>query len=202
MTKIRSIATLMIITLLAFSCVGTSGTNFERVKEETVSLGLSTYDDIIAIMGDSFKEDVYIKNNKQFKLIGYTYSSTGGAATSKRVVATRHHMFIFYQDILVGHDFISSWQEDQTNFDETKVEQIKKGKSTEEDVKNLLGRPSGKLIYPLSKEKGAEVLLYSFHEARQYAYTIESFQKSLHIECDHSGTVTEIEYSQTGNKLE
>jgi hypothetical protein len=201
MKKIKRTVALIFIALLAFNCVGTSGVNFERVNEDTISLGVSTYDDIVTRMGDSFEEDVYIKNNKQFKLIGYTYSSTGGVATSRRVIATRHHMFYFYQGILVGHEFISSWQEDHTNFDETKVEQIKKGEWTKEDVINLLGRPSGKLIYPLSKNKGTEKLLYSFYEGRQYAYTIEFFQKSLSIECDQTGTVTEIEYTETGNKL-
>ena len=196
----RNIA-LIFIALLASNCVGTSGVNFERLKEDTISLGVSTYDDIVNRMGDSFEEDVYKKNNKEFKLIGYTYSSTGGVATSRRAIATRHQMFYFYQNILVGHEFISSWQEDHTNFDETKVKQIKKGESTKKDVINLFGKPSGKLIYPLSKNKGTEVLLYSFYEGRQYAYSIEFFRKSLHIECDQTGTVTEIEYTETGNKL-
>jgi hypothetical protein len=201
MRKIKRILTLTLVALFAYNCVGTSGANFERVEEDTISLGLSTYGDIVTRMGDSFEEDVYIKNNKKFKLIGYTYSSTGGVATSRRAIATRHQMFYFYQNILVGHEFISSWEEDHTNFDETKVNQIIKEESTKEDVMSLLGKPSGKLIYPLSKNKGTEVLLYSFYEGRQYAYSIEFFQKNLHIECDQTGTVTEIEYTETGNKL-
>jgi hypothetical protein len=201
MKKIKRNVALIFIALLASNCVGTSGVNFERVKEDTISLGVSTYDDIVNRMGDSFEEDVYKKNNKQFKLIGYTYSSTGGAATSKRVIAGRQQMFYFYKDILVGHQFTSSWQVDHTDFDETKVEQINKGESTKEDVINLLGRPSGKLIYPLSKNKGEEILIYSYYEGRQYAYTIEFFQKYLQVECDQMGTVTEIEYTETGNKL-
>jgi hypothetical protein len=201
MKKIKRNVALIFIALLASNCVGTSGVNFERVKEDTISLGVSTYDDIVNRMGDSFEEDVYKKNNKQFKLIGYTYSSTGGAATSKRVIAGRQQMFYFYKDILVGHQFTSSWQVDHTDFDETKVEQINKGESTKEDVINLLGRPSGKLIYPLSKNKGEEILIYSYYEGRQYAYTIEFFQKYLQVECDQMGTVIEIEYTETGNKL-
>ena len=201
MKKIKRNVALIFIALLASNCVGTSGVNFERVKEDTISLGVTTYDDIVNRMGDSFAEDVYKKNNKQFKLIGYTYASTGGSATSKRVIAGRQQLFYFYKDILVGQQFTSSWQVDHTDFDETKVEQINKGESTKEDVINLLGRPSGKLIYPLSKNKGEEILIYSYYEGRRYAYTIEYFQKYLEVECDQMGTVTEIEYTETGNKL-
>lgn len=200
MKKIKRNAALMFIALLAFSCVGTSGTKFERIKEDTISLGLSTYDDIVNKMGDSFEEEVYIKNKTKFKKIAYTFASTGGEATSRRVIASRGQEFYFYEDILVGHVFTSSWREDHTNFDETKVEQIKKGESTKEDVINLLGRPSGKLIYPLSKNKGEEILIYSYFEGRQYAYTIEFYGKSLQVECDQMGTVTEIEYEEFGKK--
>jgi hypothetical protein len=200
MIKIKRNAPLMFIALLAFSCVGTSGTKFERIKEDTISLGLSTYDDIVHQMGEPLKEKVIIKNRTKFKLIQYVYASTGGKARLKRVVPSRAQLFYFYEGILVGHAFTSSWTEDHTDFDETKIEQILKGESTKEDVINLLGKPCGKFVYPYAKNKGDEILLYHYQEGRRYAYSIEFYDKSLNVECDQMGIVIEYEYLESGKK--
>ena len=48
--------------------------------------------------------------------------------------------FYFFDEVLVGHEFLSSWAEDHTDFDEKKVSTIVKGKTTRAEVIQLLGQ--------------------------------------------------------------
>ena len=52
--------------------------------------------------------------------------------------------FHFWDGVLVGYDFLSAFDEDKTNFDDTRVSEMKKGETTEAQVVALFGPPGGK----------------------------------------------------------
>jgi hypothetical protein len=184
---------------IALGC-GTSGKKFAKLQEDKIQFGTTTYEDIVQIMGEPLDERMYTHNEHQFKLISYSFASVDGESTSKSVVASRAQVFYFYEGFLVGHEFVSSWLEDHTNFDETKTKQISKGESTKADVITLLGHPCGRYIYPLAKNKGEEIIIYQYVEGRRYAYTFEDYKKKLLVEFDQAGIVKDVNYFESGRK--
>jgi hypothetical protein len=70
----------------------------------------------------------------------------------------------FKEGVLNGFFYVSSFDEDRTNADLTKMDEIKVGASTREDVARILGRPQGKARCPTvlrdfkdSCDKGKEI---------------------------------------------
>jgi len=194
------IIALVFILIIAFGCAGTAGKKFNRLREDKIQLGITTYKDILRIMGEPYKEEVFAKNDYEFKQAIYSFSSTGGKSTSKRVTAARVQSFYFHEDILVGHLFISNWEDDHTDFDETKIKLVKKEENTKADVIKLFGNPSGNYIYPFADNKGKEIIVYWYTEHRHYAYAAKNYRKRLYVEYDREGIVTDINYYEYGGK--
>ena len=167
--KLFNIA-LMFFVIIAYGCAATAGKKFTRLTEDSIQLGTTTDEDIVRIMGEPYKEEVFVNNDRQFKQAIYVFSSTEGTATSKRVTAARAQDFYFHEGVLVGHLFISNWKEDHTDFDESKIQLIKKKETTKADVIKLLGNPCGRYIYPFAANKEKEIIVYWFTENRHYAY--------------------------------
>ncbi len=75
---------------------------------------------------------------------GDRYAHAAGAASLVGgVTPARGQGFYFWNAVLVGHEFTSSFDEDKTDFDASKVQQIKSGETTEAEVLALLGKPQG-----------------------------------------------------------
>ena len=60
-------------------------------------------------------------------------------------------VFTTHNELLVAQEFVSSFQADATEYDESKVGAIVKGRTTRAEVLALLGRPNGEAIYPVIK---------------------------------------------------
>ena len=102
----------------------------------------------------------------------------------------------FHNDTLVGHEFISSWADDHTDFDEAKIKEIIKGKTTRAQVVQLLGKPGGFYIFPLIKASTGEAAVYAYSEVRGFT----PYQKLLVVTFDAAGVVTEVEFTSAGSK--
>jgi len=133
-----------------------------------------------------------LKNDKTIKAISYAYASLGGEPLHAGVVPARGMTYYFFNDTLVGYGFVSSWKEDNTDFDEKKVEMIVKGKSTRADVVVLMGKPSGYYAYPLIKSDTDEAAVYAFVEARMNR---TSQRKSLAVSFDKGDVVSDVEFT-------
>ncbi len=68
----------------------------------------------------------------------------------------------FWKGKLVAYQFSSSFLEDETDFDESKVASFARGRTTTTDVLNQLGRPGGQAIYPYVARQGTRAYFYQF----------------------------------------
>ena len=175
---------------------GCAGRDFVRPDSQDLRNGQTTYAQVVARMGQPRQEGSVIKNDKTIKTASYAYASLGGKPLREGVTAARAIGVYFYNDTLVGHEFISSWAEDHTDFDEDKIKDIIKGKTTRDEVVQLLGRPSGYYIFPLIKASTGDAAVYAYLEVRGFT----PFRKLLVVTFDAAGVVTEVEFTSAGSK--
>ena len=177
-----------------------AGTNFVRVADDTMVLGQTTSEQITARLGSPYREGVVIKNDQQIQTSSYAYASTGGEAAAAGVTAARSQGFYFFNNKLVGHEFVSSWKEDSTNFDSGKISQIKKGESIRSDVVRLLGDPGGKYIYPVIPSNAEDAVSYLYNETKGSAFNLKFYQKHLIVTFNKQGIVTNVEFTESGQQ--
>ena len=117
-------------------CAGSSS-SVSKQPDDGFVLGQTTRQEILQRLGSPYREGTVTKNGKQLKTMTYAFGM-GGAPNRPGINAARGQGFYFLDDKLAGYDFASSWKEDQTDFDATKVPGIKKGTSTRDDVQKLM----------------------------------------------------------------
>ena len=188
---------LIAATLLA-GC--TAGTDFTRAKDDAVVLGTTTYQSIRDQMGAPEKEGVITQNGQKFHTLTYTYASSGGEPLYSGATPGRTQVLFFKEDVLVGHEFLSSFKEDNTDFDERKISEISEEVSLRADVISLLGEPSGMFIHPLADNENGETIVYSYTHVTSSAFSTNVFAKRLLVELDNYDVVLNVEYSQSGHK--
>ena len=162
--------------------------------------GVDTIESITQKLGKPYREGVVTKNDLQFKSMTYAYASTGGNAAHKGVTAARSQGFYFLENKLVGDEFSSSWADDSTDFDESKVSQIEKGSTTISEVESLFGAAGGEYTYPLIKNEGEKAKVYVYGQTKGSAFNLKFYQKTLVVSYDASGIVTDVEYTESGTK--
>ena len=175
---------------------GCAGTDFVRPDSESLRNGQTTYAQVVARMGQPRREGTVIKNDKTLKTASYAYASVGGKPIREGVTAARGMGFYFYNDTLVGYEFLSSWAEDHTDFDDGKIKHIIKGKTTRAELIQLLGRPGGYYTFPLIKVSPGEAAVYVYQEVRGFT----PFQKLLIVTFDAAGIVTDVEFTSAGSR--
>lgn len=119
MTAIR-LTTVLIFSGLLMACVGT---NFVRPSDHTFTLGKTTKQEVINAMGKPIMTSQVLKNNVPVETIVYSYAA-GAQSLIGGVTPARSTGFSFANNILVGQLFSSSFTEDKTDFDESKVSEI------------------------------------------------------------------------------
>lgn len=189
----------VIAVLLALT--GCAGKNFVRPIDDSMRLGKTTYSDVIQQMGEPRRTGDVLKNDKSVKTATYAYATTGGEPLEAGVIPARAQSYYFHNEILVGREFISSFKSDNSNFDETKVDSVIKGKTTRAEVIQLLGRPSAAFIQPMVKETFGEALGYTYQKTSGGAFSgFKFFTKALKITFDDKDVVLDVDYSSSGNK--
>jgi hypothetical protein len=179
---------------------GCAGTNFVRPDAETFKNGQASYAQVVVRMGKPWREGAALKNEKSIKSATYAYASTGGNPLRQGVTPARAASFHFYNDTLVGHEFVSSWAEDHTDFDENKVKDIVKGKTTRAQVAQLLGKPAGAYIHPMIKAETGDAVVYAYSETSGSAFNLKFYRKVLVVSFDTAGTVSDVDFSSSGTR--
>ena len=179
---------------------GCAGTNFVRPGADELKNGQTTYAQLVARMGPPRNEGTALKNEKTVKSATYAYASVGGKPLRQGVTPARAMGFYFFNDTLVGHEFISSWAEDNSDFDEGRIKDIVKGKTTREQVTQLMGKPAGFYVYPMIKAQTGDAAIYAYVETSGTAFTLKFFRKVLVVTFDTAGVVADVDFSSSGSR--
>jgi hypothetical protein len=193
-------ASRIIAALAALLVAGCAGTDFVRMEPQSLVLGKTTHGDVVGKMGSPGREGEVLKNDQKVRTVTYAYAqSVGGAkAARENVVPARSQAMYFHNDRLVAHEFVSSWADDSTDFDESRVPQIVKGKTTHEEVLKLMGKPAGYAVYPMIKALKGEAAVYTFTYVTQAGFmSFKVFRKTLIVTFDERGVVSDVEYDAT-----
>jgi len=198
MLSINKIGLIAVMVLLLAGC---AGRDFVRPSSDTFKLGQTTYSQVVQQMGEPRRTGEALVNEKNVKTATYVYASAGGSPSEDGVTPARGLMYYFHNDILVGQEFVSSFKSDSSNFDESKISDISKGKTTREEVIQLLGRPTANYISPIIKQTSGEALGYAYTTTRKGFFgSLKFFRKILRITFDDHGVVSDVEYSASENK--
>jgi len=194
LSTIEKIFAVMAIVALA----GCAGKDFVRPDSGALMNGQTTYNQIVQQFGKPYAEGSVLKNDKFVKTVSYAYASVGGKS-HRGGTAARAIGFYFVEDTLVGYEFVSSFAEDNTDFNEMKINQITEDKTTLNEVIKLLGRPSGYYIYPMIESESGEAAAYVYSETKGSAFNMKMFRKILIITYDSGRVVTKVEYTSFGS---
>lgn len=188
------------VLVLVFVLSGCAGKDFVRPDSQQLILGKSSQTDILKLMGEPYKTGEVLKNNERIKNLHYAYASTGGESKYPGVIPARGLTFSTFNDQMVGQEFVSSFAADITDFDDSKITQIIKGKTTRSEVIALLGKPSGEAIYPMIKDKNGTAIVYGYNHVKGSAFNLQFYAKLLIVSFDTKQIVTDVEYVSSGEK--
>ena len=190
-------AGLMAVALVLSGC---AGTDFVRPDAGRLTIGKTTQVDVMKEFGSPYRQGQGLKNGQSVLSLSYAYAEASGAPYRPGVTPARAQVFHFHNNLLVGHEFISSWASDHSDFDDSKVDQIVKGKSTREDVQRLFGRPAGVYVFPMIKATVGDALVYAYSETRQVGFASFSFKrKVLVVTLGANGIVDDVDYNTSSN---
>jgi outer membrane protein assembly factor BamE (lipoprotein component of BamABCDE complex) len=201
----RSFLFFMVAFPLAVQC---AGNEFPVPDAETFTLGTSTYAEVMQKMGDPLGAREIKKNGEPVQTLDYAYRQSGRYSSAvpldEGVSPTRKLTLYFHKDILVGQVFTSSYKSDHTNFDESRVGSIIKDKTTRQEVLDLLGPPSIKLLPPMVNLPGTESIGYTYSTLRRSGFSFTSvlhkFSKTLIVSFDEKKVVSSVSYTASGDK--
>lgn len=189
----------------AFACVmcipaslliGCAGTNFIRPKHSELVLGTTTANEIRSRFGNPYNKAQVQKNGETVQVLNYAFATMDWGSLKP----ARAESFFFWQDKLVGYTYSSSFKDDNTDFDGTKVSQIQQNVSNRSNVEQLLGPPGGKSIYPLVRARDEHGVSYLYSQTRSVPFGVKIYRKSLEVTFNARDVVTDIEFSEGGEK--
>ena len=168
--------------------------DFVRPSSEALSLGKSTYSDVVSVLGESgFRMQTGTINGEAIQSIDYGYEEAAkfiGLNAPQRVL----HL-TFFKGVLIGEEFNSSFDQDSTKFDVDRVFRLVNGKSTKADVIDALGKPSGEILYPLVNDKKGSGLVYWYTVNRPVFDYITHISRLI-VFLDGRGIVKDISYRE------
>jgi hypothetical protein len=194
---IRSTCLIALLAVIA-GCITTVGNDFVRPDPDKLKLGQTSYSQAIQLMGATKSDSrEYWMNDKLVKSLGYYYAPSAlsmvpGDKPSRLLGLS------FYNDVLVGLDFKSSFKSDNTNFNDTEVHKIIKGKTSLTEVIQLIGKPNSFKIPPMlhnTNVKSVKEVEYSYSEqSRSFNGENKFANKFLRIYLDDKDLVTYVEF--------
>ena len=195
MCRIARATALLSVGLLLGGCAG-AGRDFIRPNADSFQVGQTTFAQVTQKMGEPKTTSEVLQNGKHVKTIVYSCANASGQPLEEGVIPYRGMTYFFYDDTLVGEQFVSSFKLDNTNFDDALTDRVQKGRTTREDAVALFGPPSALFIPPMVKETSSETIGYTYHAIRGGLFTgLKQHIKVLHISFDGGGVVTDIEHS-------
>jgi len=191
---------ILLAALLISGLLGCAGKEFTRPEATALRNGETTYAQVIEKFGKPFAEGTLIRNDRTVRNATYVHSESAGKGAREGIVPSRSMSLYFLDDVLVGHEYLSSWASDSTDFDEGQRKYIEKGKTTEAELVQMLGKPSGYEIYPMIASKTDHAAVYAYAELDRGTLSRKAYRKVLVVSLDAAGIVTEFDYTSVGSK--
>ena len=194
----RTVPFLLIGTLLLVA--GCAGRDFVRPRPDALMLGKTSYEDVLRQLGNPYRKGSSLKEGQTVISITYAYANAWATSGFGNVTPARSMNFYFVHDVLVGYDFTSSYTEDLTDFDETRVAQIHTGETKQTEVEQLLGPAAGMYAYPLIKPGPERAFVYLYTQTRTQPFSVDVYLKKLVVSVDGNGIVTDVDFHTYGEK--
>jgi outer membrane protein assembly factor BamE (lipoprotein component of BamABCDE complex) len=176
------------------------GSQFTRPPEDFVRLGYTTRAQVEARLGTPGDVQNFRQDGLQIRAIQYTYANDAETAKMPNSLCIRSLTYMLIDDVVYGEGFLSACAADHTDFDERKAADIVKGRTRCDEVPQLLGRPSFRAIYPVTKVSGEYVIGYQFTYVKRPLLQLNMYQKDLEVLCDVNGVVREVASSEAGDR--
>jgi hypothetical protein len=141
---------------------GCAGRDFARPAADSFTLGTTTEEQIRAL----------VKNGVTVKTLSYAYAATTGTPMVAGVTPARALGFYFDKGVLVGHEFTSSYRDDHTDYDESKIPEIRQG----------------------------QTIGYLYSQTAGSPFALRFYQKTLVVSYDARDVVTDVNFVSTGQK--
>jgi len=183
---------LMISACLSFQTV-------ERPEENSLILRQTTKEEILKKYGKPNQRSESIRNFEPF--ITFIYAHVSGTAKPLHEYAqpTKTLALNFHKDKLVSYSFLANFANDHTDFDESKVKLVQKGKHTKTDVRNLLGTPAGKGVWPILASEDSLAWQYRYaHASYKNGTPPNIYDKEIAITFDEEGIVSDVKLTVKG----
>ncbi|RJQ57886.1 MAG: hypothetical protein C4517_16370, partial [Stygiobacter sp.] len=143
---------------------------------------------------------VVIKNSETVETLSYYVYGSALPAVYGGAISFRAMAFCYFNNVLVGYKFMSTYDEDALDFDESKISQIKQGETTYDYVLKIMGDPNEMYQYPLSSDVNSREIRYSCSKNKEAMLNLLFTSKRLVITFNKSGIVTDMNYSSSGTK--
>jgi outer membrane protein assembly factor BamE (lipoprotein component of BamABCDE complex) len=204
---------LLLAGLLALSCSGcthTTGRDFPRPEAAGLIPGKTVKNEVIAVYGipdsqtSTFNSDFVApatqpKSEFDAAAVGGAYSTimynyvqstipvAGGDVSIKRAI------FGFRNDTLIAYNFTSNFPTESSDFDESKLSLIQKGKTTQAEIEAMLGRPTGEAVYPIVLTEGEKKAFYNHLAVNMATRKVEA--KNLTVLFSPDGRVIDFRFN-------
>lgn len=186
------------ILIIIYGC--SSRKDFIRPSQDTFKLGTTSYPMVVQKLGEPKYEGSMLKNEKTIKAIAYSYSSVINDDLGLNAIPARTMSYLFFDDILVGEEFISSFKSDSSYFEDGKINELFKDKTTRSEVIKLFGRPSCYYIYPMNKDIHGESIGYIYGVSTKEPFNeIKHFNKTLIISFSDKDIVSDVSFTSIGS---
>jgi hypothetical protein len=197
--KTKSLILALILLLLASSYIF-AAPKLSYPASGALIPGQTKYDQVIALFGKP-KDDNVSKTDQGLDKITYVES----AGFIKGVLPMRLLDLYFKDGILVSYDWESNFKEDSTDFDETKVSQIKKGETTWQQAAEIIGVKYGEYTYPMTDSPDERALVFMFVQNRTeitglFKAKAHIYTKSLTLTYGNDNIIKDISLEISGER--
>jgi hypothetical protein len=182
------------IVVPVFGCA-VSARDFGVPQLRELTLGKSTLADIVARFGPPQQRGRAVKNGVEIVALSYSHADPDAAAATAGVAAVKTMALYFAGDVLVGYELLSTFKADSSDFDDTRVSDIARGITTEAQVQDLVGRPSGMYVYPLTPSPDERALVFLYGQKKGRAPLA---RKHLIVTVDAAGIVRDVQFEKSG----
>jgi len=163
--------------------------------------GVTTYDEMIEFYGSPHGTNTLTMNDEEVNLIDYfVYSSQRDVF--RDVSPNKELAIYFMNNIVVGYKFTSSYTKDSTKYRVANIDNIKKGETTCDQVKEKFGTPYGAYIYPMIENKEEKAMVYWYTETKGNHFSgFTQHIKELVLPYNDKGVITEVIYTSSKKDL-